>query len=197
MICQTCGQTLTRAGQPCPRCGASNGTPPTRPTVSWKVVAPALASLVVISFGVLFLAGYARGAATGGATRAQWTATPTTQEGITADALRSYAKANFGTVGSKGGVANWWPSVAGFEVQGAYAVANTTLDDDAKDIKMATDICVALVYFANDTGRLGRRLSSVRVVGKDDVVLIDTTADARETDPCQSFRARPTRTRTG
>jgi hypothetical protein len=40
-------------------------------------------------------------------------------------------------------------------------------------------------------------LSSVRIVGKDDAVLIDTTADARDTDPCQAFRARPTRTRYG
>jgi hypothetical protein len=195
MNCQSCGQSLASRDDICPRCGATGGRPPARPAVSWKVVAPALASLVVISFGVLFLAGYARGAATGGLTRAQWTPTPTTQEGITADALRSYAKANFGTVGSKGGVAEWWPSVIGFEVQGAYAVAHTTLDDLAKDIKMATDICVALVYFANDRTRLGTRLSSVRVVGKGDVVIIDTTADTRETDPCQAFRARPTRAR--
>ena len=195
MICQNCGQPFDRVGEPCPRCGATDSRRAGRPKVSWKVVAPALASLVVISFGVLFLAGYARGAATGGLTRAQWTPTPTSQEGITADALRSYAKANFGTAGSKGGVAAWWPSVVGFEVHGAYAVANTTLEDLAKDIKMATDICVALVYFANDKNRLGTRLSSVRVVGKDDVVIIDTTADSRETDPCQAFRARPTRAR--
>jgi hypothetical protein len=158
-----------------------------RPSVSWKVVAPALGSLVVISLGVLLMAGYAKGASTGGATRAQWTPTPSTQEGITADALRSYAKANFGTAGGSKSVAAWWPMVIGFEVQGAY--------DIAKDVKMATDICVALVYFANDRSRLGTRLSSVRVVGKDSLVLIDTTADARETDPCQAFRARPTRAR--
>lgn len=195
MNCQRCGQPLAHVGAACPRCGGTTNRGSARPTVSWKVVAPALASLLVISLGVLFMAGYAKGASTGGATRAQWTPTPSTQEGITADALRSYAKAKFGTVGGSSGIAAWWPTVVGFEVQGAYAVANTTLDDVAKDVRMATDICVALVYFANDRSRLGTRLSSVRVIGKDAVVLIDTTADARETDPCQSFRARPTRAR--
>ena len=195
MNCGTCGQSLEHAGAPCPQCARTVLPKVDRPSVSWKVVAPALGSLVVISLGVLLMAGYAKGASTGGATRAQWTPTPSTQEGITADALRSYAKANFGTAGGSKSVAAWWPMVIGFEVQGAYAVANTTLDDIAKDVKMATEICVALVYFANDRSRLGTRLSSVRVVGKDSLVLIDTTADARETDPCQAFRARPTRAR--
>lgn len=163
--------------------------------IAKKVLAPVMATLVVVTLGTIVLASYAGGASSAGGARSQWTPTPSTAEGITADALQAYARANFGSAGAKGGVALWWPTVTGMDVRAGYAIAHTTLHDTAKDIRMAIDVCVALVYFANDKGRKGMKLTHVKVTGVDGLVLIDTTADASETDPCQSFRARPTRAR--
>ncbi|MCX5986276.1 MAG: hypothetical protein NTX54_07170 [Chloroflexi bacterium] len=199
--CIVCALPLTDASTPCPRCTQRRieaefvATLPTRPAPPRSLPAKFVAPFILISLGILTGVSLWGGAQSSGSTRATWTATPSSPQELTVLLLRQYAREVFGTATSRSGVAAWWISVLDWTVEPPYAIARTSLSDTARETKVAVEICAALVHFVADSRREGLRLTCVRVVGQDDMVLIDTIVRNTDFDPCQELSARPVRTR--
>ena len=199
--CLVCGLPLTDAVTPCPRCtqrrieAEFEATLPTRPEPPRSLPARFVVPFILISLGILTGVSLWGGAQSSGSTRATWTATPSSPQELTVLLLRQYAREVFGTATSRTGVATWWTSVLDWTVEPPYAIARTTLSETARETKVAVEICAALVHFVADSRREGLRLSGVRVVGVENIVLIDTIVRNTDFDPCKELSARPVRTR--
>lgn len=201
MKCIVCGLPLTDTVTPCPRCtqrrieAEFEATLPTRPEPPRSLPARLVAPFILTLLGILTGVSLWGGAQSSGSTRAAWTATPSSAQELTVLLLRQYALGVFGTGTSRTGVATWWNNVLDWTVDPPYAIARTTLSDTARETKVAVEICAALVHFVTDTKREGLRLSGVRVVGEENVVLVDTIVRNTDFDPCKELSARPIRTR--
>lgn len=202
MNCPKCALPLDDLRKPCPRCAQRDAEAALDvdavpvPQSPRRRVPPSVAVIGITVLGLIVAGSFVQGGTTAPITRISRTPTPSTLEGVTTDALRAYATKVFGNPANKTGVVAWFTTVEEFAVEGKYAVARTTLTDTPKDIRTAVDVCVALAYFVNNGDQEGVKLTSVRVYGKQNLMLIDTlAADPGNMDPCQSFRARPTRTR--